>query len=212
MEYLQEVGEFLSRCGFKIKRSQLEQLAAYQQYLSEANQYVNLISRKASLEDIWHLHILDSILIIKEITFQREAILDFGTGGGLPGIPIKILFPETRMYLLDSRSRKMDAIKNIIKKLDLPDCFPITSRLEDLENNWFGYFDVILSRSVRQEKVYKQAIERLLTASGRILLYKSHLLDDLVIYPKYTSYDISHPLVGTRKLIEIKKEMFHMEH
>jgi 16S rRNA (guanine527-N7)-methyltransferase len=212
MEYLQEIEEYLAGCGFNIKESQLEQLAAYQHFLMEANQMVNLISRKASSKDIWLLHILDSLLIIKEITFQKEAILDFGTGGGLPGIPIKILFPETRMYLLDSRNKKMDAIRNILKKLDLPDCFPITSRLEELENSWFGYFDVILSRSVRQKKTYKQAMERLLTTSGRILLYKSHQLDDLVIFPKFTSYDISHPLVGTRKLIEIKKEMFHMEH
>jgi 16S rRNA (guanine527-N7)-methyltransferase len=206
MEYLNEIKEFLNICEMPVSEDKLEQLAAFQQYLSEANQEVNLISRKASISDIWHQHILDSILIFKKVKFHQETILDFGSGGGLPGIPIKILFPETHMYLLDSRNKKMIAVKKILKKLDLPDCFPITSRLEELDKGWNGYFDVILCRSVRQEEVFKQAMDRLLAKKGKILLYKSHKLDDLAIFPRYKSYDISHPLVGTRKLIEINKK------
>ncbi|MCF7919331.1 MAG: 16S rRNA (guanine(527)-N(7))-methyltransferase RsmG [Candidatus Cloacimonetes bacterium] len=212
MEYSHVIREYLSSCGITGIEEKLEQLTAFQGYLREANEKVNLISRQADAADIWYNHILDSILIIRFVSFSQETILDFGSGGGLPGIPLKILFPETRMYLLDSRNRKMEAVRNILKKLDLTECFPITSRLEELDRSWEGYFDVILSRSVRQERVFKQAMEKLLVRQGKVLLYKSQKLDDLEIFPFYKSYNISHPRVGTRILIEIKKEMFHMEH
>lgn len=198
------IKEFILECNVPVNEEQIKKLSDFHECLFHENQYVNLISRKSSSEDFWLRHVLDSLLILKKRKFSEETILDFGTGGGLPGIPLKIIFPGIKMYLLDSRERKINAIKKILKKLDLKQCFTITSRIEELDRTWDGYFDVVLSRSVRQERRYKEKMTELTGSGGMVYLYKSMKLDDIKIFSNYEVINVSHPLVGTRNLIEIK--------
>ena len=178
----------------------------YFELLCEANKTVNLISRKTPPQDYWTVHFLDSILLVGLFDFVGKKILDFGTGGGLPGIPLKLLYPTSEMYLLDSTQKKMQAVKNIVKKLDLKECFTIVSRLEDLDEKWEEYFDFIVCRSVKILPKYKKIMFRLLQNNGRIILYKSRKLDDVLQFKNYKIHDISQPVLGERKIIEIKKE------
>jgi 16S rRNA (guanine527-N7)-methyltransferase len=173
--------------------------------LLEENQKVNLISRQTLAQDIWTKHFLDSILCVDKLELTDQRILDLGTGGGLPGIPLKIIFPDIKLYLLDSKTKKIKAVKKILKKLDFSDCFTIVSRLEELDERWDGYFDVIVCRSVRIESRYREKLMNLLSASGYLLLYKSKQLDDVWQFENRTIHNVDHPAVGTRKMVIIKK-------
>ena len=87
-------------------RTMLQKIESYHQWLLEENEKVNLISRKTDPEDIWTQHFLDSILSIDCVDFKAKNILDVGTGGGFPGIPLAILFPDAHVTLLDSTRKK----------------------------------------------------------------------------------------------------------
>ncbi|MCF7911799.1 MAG: 16S rRNA (guanine(527)-N(7))-methyltransferase RsmG [Candidatus Cloacimonetes bacterium] len=186
--------------------SKMKQLNQYVELLMEYNIQVNLISRRADESDIWISHIFDSLLPVGIMPLDGKTVLDFGTGGGLPGIPLKIIFPACHMYLLDSRQRKMEAVKNIIKKLDLPECLSICSRLELLDKSWQSYFDVIVCRSVKIEEKYWKWLYKLSSEAGKIYLYKAKKLEDVEMLVNIIKHDISHEMIGTRVLIELKKE------
>lgn len=175
----------------------------YLEALKNENKKVNLVSRETQARDYWIKHFLDSILLIRFLNFSKKIILDFGTGGGLPGIPLKIIFPDASLYLLDSQQKKVEAIRNIIKKLDLKRCFTIVSRLEDLQDKWADTFDIIVCRAVKILPEYKSKMFQLLKDDGRIYLYKSKKLDDIEQFENYKIYDVNHQSIGERKIIEI---------
>lgn len=108
------------------------------------NKKINLISRK-DIENLYERHILHSLGIAQIISFSdHSTILDVGTGGGFPGIPLAILFPNVQFLLLDSIKKKIKVVENIIKELDLKniECKCMRAEYEK------GQFDFIISRSV----------------------------------------------------------------
>jgi 16S rRNA (guanine527-N7)-methyltransferase len=181
-------------------------LQVYVELLMAANKQVNLISRQTTEDELWLNHILDSLLPVDLFDLNGRTVLDLGSGGGLPGIPLKIIFPDSYFYLLDSRQRKMEAVKKIIKKLDLPDCLAICSRMEELDDSWQDYFDVLVCRSVKIIPRYWDYLAKLLNASGKLYFYKGKKFDDVENLNNIIRHDVSHPQIGTRNLIELKKE------
>ena len=187
---------------------QREKVVKFENYLLlllDWNKKINLISRKTERDEYWLKHFLDSLLPIEEIDFSNKTILDFGTGGGLPGIPIKLLYPNCKMYLLESRRKKADAVKNIVKVLDAKQCFTIVSRIEDLADEYNNFFDIIVSRSVKILPEYKNKMFKILKKNGRIILYKSKKMEDVEQFSniKVKNFEIS--LLGTRNIVIINK-------
>jgi 16S rRNA (guanine527-N7)-methyltransferase len=108
------------------------------------NQKINLVSRK-DIPHLYERHILHSLSIGKYFHFEKgEKIMDVGTGGGFPGIPLAILFPEVKFHLVDSIGKKIMVVNDIINKIELKNCSAENVRAENVREK----FNFIVSRAV----------------------------------------------------------------
>lgn len=169
--------KFLKICegkNIELNSGKLRLLERYVNTLLEENKKVNLISRKSE-RDIWEKQILESVAVLKVVNLLKEAkVLDFGTGGGLPGIPLKILEKDWDLTLIDSTKKKIDAVKRIIKKIELKKVKAVWSRGEELSKNKYykNKFDFVLARGAgKLDYIIKNSID-FLKKDGKIVVWK----------------------------------------
>lgn len=123
---------------------QEEQIAALDTLYHDWNAKINVISRK-DIDNLYEHHILHSLTIAKRIRFREGTnVLDFGTGGGFPGIPLAILFPESNFKLIDGTGKKIKVAREIADSIGLENVLPMHQRGEEEK----GKFDFIVSRAV----------------------------------------------------------------
>jgi len=123
------------------QKKQFEQLKDLYLYWNER---INLISRK-DIEHLYLHHVLHSLSIAKVLQFLPQTkILDIGTGGGFPGIPLAILFPETAFFLNDSIQKKINVVNEVVKSLQLKNVVTIHNRAEKIKDK----YDFVISRAV----------------------------------------------------------------
>ncbi|MBL7857219.1 MAG: 16S rRNA (guanine(527)-N(7))-methyltransferase RsmG [Cyclobacteriaceae bacterium] len=129
------------------QKQQFEKLFALYR---EWNNKINVISRK-DIENLYINHVLHSLGIAKVTTFKPGAhILDVGTGGGFPGIPLAILFPETDFHLVDSIGKKITVVNHVVEGLELKNVRAEQIRAEQIK----GQYDFIVSRAVTRLKEF----------------------------------------------------------
>lgn len=127
---------------------QKEQIEALFPLYSEWNAQINVISRK-DIESLYLHHVLHSLAIAKFISFKPgERILDVGTGGGFPGLPLAILFPETEFHLVDSIGKKIKVVNEVASAIGLTNLQATHARAEEVK----GKFNFVVSRAVTQLK------------------------------------------------------------
>ena len=123
---------------------QKEKFSALKEFYSEWNERINVISRK-DMDNFYINHVLHSLAIGKAFQFPGNiSVLDVGTGGGFPGLPLSILFPNTRFVLLDSIQKKIKVVNEIISGLDIQNAEPVRARVEDHHKK----YNIIVSRAV----------------------------------------------------------------
>ena len=126
----------------KVQFNQLDELYRFW------NAQINVISRK-DIDKLYLHHILHSLAIAKVIEFRAdEKVMDVGTGGGFPGIPLAILFPETNFHLVDSIGKKIKVVQEVSKAIGLTNLKATHARAEQIDEK----FDFIISRAVTQLK------------------------------------------------------------
>ncbi|WP_436484865.1 16S rRNA (guanine(527)-N(7))-methyltransferase RsmG [Chitinophaga sp. ARDCPP14] len=124
---------------------QLSQFEALQGLYQEWNEKINVISRK-DIDALYEKHVLHSLSIAAIAEFQPGTqILDLGTGGGFPGIPLAIFFPEVQFHLVDSIGKKIKVVEGVAEALQLKNVTAAHSRVEDIKNR---KFDIVVSRAV----------------------------------------------------------------
>lgn len=154
--------------GLKLSAEQLTQLETFAAQLLDWNQKINLISRRDE-ENFWHNHLLHclSLLFKVEIPIGSQ-VLDLGTGGGLPGIPLKIARPDLTFTLLDSTQKKINVVKDLINSLGLSGATAVWGRAEDInkarEHN--HRYDIVLARAVASLKDLLRWSEPFLKTTG----------------------------------------------
>jgi 16S rRNA (guanine527-N7)-methyltransferase len=140
--------------------TQKDQLSALYDLYADWNQKINVISRK-DIENLYEHHVLHSLSIAKAIHFRPGTkILDFGTGGGFPGIPLAILFPECEFKLIDGTGKKIRVASEVAQAIGLKNCHPVHLRGEEEK----GMYDFVVSRAVMPlpdlMKIVKKNISR----------------------------------------------------
>lgn len=195
----------------KISLKLIEKFKIYHSFLNEKSQRLNLIS-KNSLEKIWSAHFLDSILICDEINFSNKTVLDFGSGAGFPGIPIKILYPTMKIYLIESVRKKALFLRYLLEKLDLQNSDVLNIRLENLGNQFINFFDIVLVRAIKMKIIYYKKCFQLLKNNGIIILYKGKEFQEKIVKLKHldTNSEIRiikkrFPGIGMRNYVIIQK-------
>lgn len=163
---------------------QIEQFSKLAELYAFWNEQINVISRK-DMDDLYTRHVLHSLGIAKVQPFKPGAkVLDIGTGGGFPGIPLAILFPETQFYLVDSIGKKIKVVNEVIEALQLKNVKAEVKRAEIVKDE----FDFIVSRAVTKMEDFVK------WTKGKIIKKQNHELKNGILYLK--GGDLSEELAG----------------
>jgi 16S rRNA (guanine527-N7)-methyltransferase len=172
---------------------QTEQFNSLSTLYKDWNLKINVVSRK-DIDEIYIRHVLHSLGIAKVQSFlPGSSILDVGTGGGFPGIPLAILFPEVQFHLVDSIGKKIKVVEEVRDGLELQNVKVTNARAETIT----GQYDFIVSRAVAQmetfvrwtkDRVAKKSNHEL--KNGILYLKGGDLKEELAPFPKATIYDL----------------------
>lgn len=189
---------------------QLQQFAQLQDLYQDWNLKINVVSRK-DIDELYLRHVLHSLGIAKVMQFQPNAkVMDVGTGGGFPGIPLAILFPETNFHLVDAIGKKIKVVNEVKDGLGLKNVKTSNCRVEEVKDT----YDFIVSRAVAQMETFVH------WTKGKIAKKQNHELKNGILYlkggdlmeelKKYTSakiYDLpsyfDEPFFETKKVVHL---------
>ena len=173
------------------------------------NSKINVISRK-DIDELYTRHVLHSLGIAKVQKFKPNAnVLDVGTGGGFPGIPLAIMFPETNFLLVDSIAKKLKVVEGVVKDLELENVTIVNDRAENIKQD----FDFIVSRAVTnmpdfvkwvKSKVKKKSVHD--RRNGILYLKGGDLTEELKTYTSVELFDL--PDFFDDEFFETKKVVY----
>ena len=202
--------EILLKYFDNLTETQIEQFKKLQDLYKDWNLKINVVSRK-DIDELYLRHVLHSLGIAKVMQFKPNTkVMDVGTGGGFPGIPLAILFPETQFHLVDSIGKKIKVVNEVAAGLQLENVKTTHGRVEEVKET----YDFIVSRAVAQMETFVR------WTKGKISKKQNHELKNGILYlkggdlseelQKYTSatiYDLPNyfeePFFETKKVVHL---------
>ena len=189
---------------------QIFQFSQLQELYKDWNLKINVVSRK-DIDELYLRHVLHSLGIAKVVQFKPNTkVLDVGTGGGFPGIPLAILFPETQFHLVDSIGKKIKVVNDVTEGLWLQNIKTTHGRVEEIK----GTYDFIVSRAVAQMETFvfwtKGKINKKQQhpiKNGILYLKGGDLSDELKKYTSATTYNLldyfTEDFFETKKIVHL---------
>ncbi|MBN4085299.1 16S rRNA (guanine(527)-N(7))-methyltransferase RsmG [Flavobacteriaceae bacterium AH-315-B10] len=157
-----------------LNNDQIDKFEKLQALYQDWNLKINVVSRK-DIDELYLRHVLHSLGIAKVIEFKAgTTILDVGTGGGFPGVPLAILFPESDFHLVDSIAKKLKVVNEVVVGLGLTNVKTTHSRVEDIK----GTYDFIVSRAVAAMPTFVHWVK------GKIAKKQNNALKNGILYLK----------------------------
>ena len=200
--------ELIQKYFPNLNDKQIEQFALLQDLYADWNLKINVVSRK-DIDELYLRHVLHSLGIAKFVKFKAKTeVLDVGTGGGFPGIPLAILFPEARFVLVDSIGKKIKVVNEVVVGLNLKNVTTQLTRVEEMERK----FDFIVSRAVaRMDTFTHWTKDKIKTKSkhqlgnGILYLKGGDLTEELSAFPEAKIYKLrdyfNEDFFETKKLV-----------
>jgi len=177
-----------------LSENQITQFEKLQELYEDWNLKINVVSRK-DIDELYLRHVLHSLGIAKIQEFKPNAkILDVGTGGGFPGIPLAILYPETHFHLVDSIGKKIKVVEEVTNGLSLENVKITNARVETITDQ----YDFVVSRAVAQMDTFVHWVKGRVAKkcnherkNGILYLKGGDLTEELKFYPKATVFKLS---------------------
>lgn len=205
MSLTSQLSILLDDANLTLSEQQISQLVQYVELLNKWNKAYNLTSVR-NPDDMLIKHILDSLMVGSVL--KGNSFIDVGTGPGLPGIPLAILFPEKTFVLLDSLGKRITFLRQVIFQLKLTNVTPVLERVENYKEQ---QFDGVLSRAFASLEDMLNWCKHLVNENGCFYALKGQLpSDEIVSLPEHFSVNNIYPiqvpkLNAERHVIEIKK-------
>lgn len=157
-----------------LTQDQIDKFSKLEALYQDWNLKINVVSRK-DIDELYLRHVLHSLAIAKVIQFKNGAkLMDVGTGGGFPGIPLAILFPECQFHLVDSINKKLNVVREVVAGCDLQNVKVTHTRVEEIKET----YDFIISRAVAAMPTFVHWVK------GRIAKDNNHELRNGILYLK----------------------------
>jgi len=202
--------QLISKYFPNLTEDQIDKFTKLEALYQDWNLKINVVSRK-DIDELYLRHVLHSLAIAKVIQFKdKSQIMDVGTGGGFPGIPLAIMFPECDFHLVDSIAKKLKVVDEVVEGLGLTNIKTTHKRVEEINEQ----YDFIVSRAVAvmptfvnwvKGKIAKKQKNEL--KNGILYLKGGDLGQELQIYTKSTIYDLSdfysEDFFETKKLVHL---------
>ena len=192
---------------------QIKQFRTLEALYQDWNLKINVVSRK-DIDELYLRHVLHSLGIAKVISFTSGSqILDVGTGGGFPGIPLAILFPDSNFHLVDSIAKKLKVVDEVVDGLGLTNVRTTHSRVEEIT----GSYDFIVSRAVAYMPTFVHWVKGKISKAqknelknGILYLKGGDLSEELEPYKTAKVYDLNtfftEPFFETKKVVYLPKK------
>ncbi|WP_159948964.1 16S rRNA (guanine(527)-N(7))-methyltransferase RsmG [Polaribacter septentrionalilitoris] len=202
--------ELIHKYFKNLTEKQIEQFEKLQGLYQDWNLKINVVSRK-DIDELYLRHVLHSLGIAKVMQFKPNTkVMDVGTGGGFPGIPLAILFPETQFHLVDSIGKKIKVVDEVVTGLGLENVKTTHGRVEEVKET----YDFIVSRAVAQMETFVRWTKGKIAKkqnndlkNGILYLKGGDLSEELQKYTTTTIYDLPNyfdePFFETKKVVHL---------
>jgi len=171
VEWKEMIAEGAQRLGIDVQTGQLDQFAVHALALKEWNRKINLTAIDSPV-DMAVKHFLDCIVSSRYIEPDGK-LLDVGSGAGFPGIPLKVMMPSLNVTLVDATRKKVAFLNHVIRQLHLSHITAIHSRIENLQQEWEGKFDIVVCRAFSSLLDFAEKSLPMLAPEGLLVAFKA---------------------------------------